>query len=56
MTMSEQYLAIVTQHRQEADATTLTNIRQRYFKSETAWLRMAERALQNETRVGRSKV
>ena len=55
MTMSEQYLAIANQHREEAEATTLANVRQRYLQSETAWLRMAERALQNETRVGRNK-
>jgi hypothetical protein len=43
MTMSEQYLAIANQHREEAEATTLANVRQRYLQSETAWLRMAER-------------
>lgn len=55
MTMSEQYQAIAAQHREEAEATTLANVRQRYLQSETAWLRMAERALQNETRIDRNR-
>jgi len=54
MKISEQYMSIAAQHRQEADTSTLENVRQRYLQSEARWLQMAERARQGETGRDRS--
>ncbi|HET9810727.1 MAG TPA: hypothetical protein VFP53_03400 [Sphingomicrobium sp.] len=49
MTDRETYLARAAEAREQADAATLDNVRNRCLRSEAAWMQMAERAERTET-------
>jgi hypothetical protein len=51
----EFYLARAAEARREADAATLSNVRDRCLRSEAAWLSMAERAERTEKMRARSE-
>jgi hypothetical protein len=51
----EFYLARAAEARREADAATLSNVRERCLRSEAAWLSMAERAERTEKMRARSE-
>ncbi|MBB5716109.1 hypothetical protein [Sphingomonas aerophila] len=46
---SDTFTAHATRCRQEADAATLDNVRDRSLRAEAAWAAMAERSLKSET-------
>ncbi|HMJ93151.1 MAG TPA: hypothetical protein VK472_03525 [Allosphingosinicella sp.] len=51
----EFYLARAAEARREADAASLSNVRERCLRSEAAWLSMAERAERTEKMRARSE-
>lgn len=51
----EFYLARAAEAKREADAATLSNVRDRCLRSEAAWLSMAERAERTEKMRARSE-